>query len=144
MSIDNVGKKSNKVEVGRRSFEDEEWQACKKVVRERDKGKCRFKSCLSVTEFYQIKPGTPANLDPAHVIPVSEDSKIMYNPRNVVTLTRFIHRRMDDYKSPLTGEDITKNEHYYWWWRILENKVACYDENVDYKALVLEYIYGRI
>lgn len=140
MSIDNIGKITNKVEIGRRSFEDPKWIACKKEVAKRDKGLCQFQFCISLVEANQLVVGNQKQLDPAHVIAASDDAENIYNPKNVVTLQRYIHRRMDDYQNPLNCESITKNEHYYWWWRIITHKVEKYNDNVDYKEMVENFI----
>lgn len=142
MAIENIGKKTNKVSVGRRSSEDPKWTECKEQVRKRDKGRCQFQFCISLKEAYLLKDGSQKALDPAHVISASVDPTIIYNPKNVVTLQRFIHRRMDNFQNPLTGEDLNShNEHWYWWWRITQHKSINYDENTDYKELIYNYVY---
>lgn len=141
--IENIGKKTNKVSIGRRSSEDPKWTECKSIVRQRDKSRCQFQFCISIQESYSLVVGSQTALDPAHVIPASVDPSIIYEPKNVVTLQRFVHRRMDNFQNPLTGEDLnSSNEHWYWWWRITQHKVISYDADVDYKQLIYNYIYG--
>lgn len=136
MAIDNIGKKTNKTEIGRRTTLDPKWQKCKEIVRKRDKGRCQFQYCISIVEAHKLIVGTQKELDPAHILAASDRPELIYNPDNVITLQRYIHRRMDNYENPLTGESISLNEHYYWWWRIKNHKVAEYDENVNYKDLL--------
>lgn len=136
--IDRIGGAAST--VGRRTAEDAQWTAAKKEVAARDGKRCRLEKCLSCVEAAQLIQGVCSILDPAHVIPVSEDPTQVYNTRNIVSLRRFIHRRMDAFQNPLTGQPISKNEHYYWWWRILEARIAEYDPATDYKALVLSFI----
>lgn len=136
MSIENIGKKTNKKAIGRRSSLDPEWQECKEAVRKRDKGRCQFQFCISIKESFELKTGTQKKLDPAHILSAGSNPELIYNPDNVVTLQRYIHRRMDNYENPLTGESISVNEHYYWWWRIKNHKIAEYDESITYKDLL--------
>lgn len=130
-----------KVPYGRRSKEDPKWQEVKKIVYDRDKDSCQFMKCLSMKEFFMLKQGVQKNIDPAHIFSASSEPTQIYNPKNIICLTRFIHRRMDDYQSPLDGSDIDLNTHYYWWWRIYNKKIASYDKDVDYKKLLKEEIF---
>lgn len=129
-----------KVEYGRRSSNDPEWQKCKEIVRSRDKGRCQFYKCLSAVEAYSIKAGTQHEIDPAHIFPASHEPELIYNPDNVISLERWVHRRMDDYKNPLNGDNIDLNEHYYWWYRIFMRKYFAYDESIDYKDILYKKI----
>ena len=126
--------------AGRRTAMDEKWMQTKREVFKRDGGRCRFEDCLTAAEAYSLVPGVCETLDPAHVISVSDDVTQTYNPKNVITLRRFIHRRMDAYQNPLNGRSITANEHYWWWWRIITRRTDVYDELTDYKSLVLGLI----
>lgn len=136
MSIENIGKKTNKRAIGRRSSVDPEWQKCKEIVRKRDKGRCQFQYCISIKESFELKAGTQKELDPAHILSAGSNPELIYNPDNVITLQRYIHRRMDNYENPLNGKSVSVNEHYYWWWRIKNHKIAEYDENITYKDLL--------
>lgn len=133
---------SVKVAYGRRTSADPEWKKCKEEVRKRDHGRCVFQECLSVQEAYQLKVDGPTACDAAHIFSASQEPSQIYNPKNVVTLQRFIHRRMDSYKNPVTGADLDGiNEHYYWWWRIFKKTVATYDPDFDYKNALKQEIF---
>lgn len=131
---------ANKVEYGRRSSQDPEWQKTKAEVDKRDHGRCSFSACLSMKEAYKLQKGSEMHIDHAHVFSASNRPDLIYNPDNVVCLTRYIHRRMDNFKNPLTDEDIDLNEHYYWWTRILQKKYYEYDASVDYEELLLRLV----
>lgn len=128
--------------IGHRSSEDMKWQETKAAVRKRDGNRCRFEKCLSAIEVNHLVNDCPATLDSAHVLSVGDFPDQTYNVKNVYTLKRFIHRRMDAYQNPLNGRPLDNaNEHWYWWWRIIEERVADYDAGVDYKALVFSLIF---
>jgi len=122
--------------VANRSSDDPKWVQCKAIVDKRDKRACQFDRCLSAKEFYQFIDGNPKIKDRAHVFAVSAHPELLYQPKNVVTLRRFIHQRMDNYLSPLNGKPISIEEHYYWWYRIVTHQVLCFDETIDYEALL--------
>lgn len=130
-----------KVAYGRRSKDDQKWKEVKDFVYKRDKSSCQFLKCLSMKEFYQLKKGVESKIDPAHIFSAASEPSQIYNPKNIICLTRFIHRRMDNYQSPLTGEDIDLNEHYYWWWRIYKHSIESYDKNKDYKKQLKDEIF---
>jgi len=123
---------------GRRSSDDPCWIETKKLVDKRDKKACQFDKCLTAKEFHQLKTGSPITLDRAHILSAANFPDQIYNVKNVITLRRFIHRRMDDYQCPLSGSPIKLNLHYYWWWRILNRAVEKYSESTDYEELLLK------
>lgn len=129
-----------KVEFERRGVNDPYWILLKKIVTKRDKT-CKFLKCLSAKEYYSLKNGSPTTIDHAHIFSAGAHPDKIYWPDNVVLLSRFIHRRMDDFQSPLTGDTITKNEHFYWWYRIKESIVEEYDESIDYELKLLQLMH---
>lgn len=124
---------ANKVEYGRRSSADPFWQECKRKVDQRDKCQDIFKMCLSAKEYHLCKPGNQMQIDHAHVFAASEEPEHIYNPKNVVCLVRWVHRRMDDYQNPLNGESVDRNEHFYWWYRIVTHSVISYNPEEDWE-----------
>ena len=48
------------------------------------------------------------NADMAHVFNKSSYPWMKYEPRNVVLLSRIFHNRLDEFKHPITGKQITK------------------------------------
>lgn len=129
-----------KVAYNRRSKDDIEWKKVKDFVYKRDKNSCQFLKCLSMKEYYQLKRESELKIDPAHIFSAASEPSQIYNPKNVICLTRFIHRRMDNYQNPLTGETIDLNTHYYWWWRIYNHSLEEYNNNIDYKKILFDAI----
>jgi len=125
---------------GRRASEDIEWQNTKKLVDRRDKKSCQFEKCLSAKEFHQLIKGSPITLDRAHIFSASNHPELIYNPKNVITLRRFLHRRLDDYKNPINEQPLSYEENRYWWWRIKNHKIEKYDPEIDYELLLLSEI----
>jgi len=123
-----------------RSSSDPKWKITKDIVDKRDKRSCRFERCISAKEYNQLIQGSPKTLDRAHIFAASAHPELLYNPNNVITLRRFIHRRMDDFTNPLNGESISLQEHWYWWYRIYTHKIIKFDENTDYELLMIQEI----
>lgn len=130
-----------KQKYGRRSKDDPKWQEVKDIVYKRDKCSCRLAKCLSMKEYFSLKKGFQQNVDPAHIFSASAEPSQIYNPKNIVCLTRFVHHRMDSYQSPLDGSDVDLNTHYYWWWRIYKSSIEDYDAERDYKQMLREEIF---
>jgi hypothetical protein len=131
---------ANKVAYSRRSSSDPEWKKVKAAVDARDKRQCRLMMCVSISEMKQLKIENEKTLDRAHIFSASSRPDLIYNPLNIVTLTRFVHRRMDNFCSPITGENISLKEHYYWWWRIFSKSIEKYNNDIDYEELLLSKI----
>jgi hypothetical protein len=131
---------ANKVAYSRRGSNDPKWKETKAAVDARDKRQCRLMMCLSITESKQLKVGTERTLDRAHIFAASNRPDIIYNPNNVVTLTRFVHRRMDNFQNPLNGDPIDRETHYYWWWRIFSRSIEKFNSEIDYEQLLLSKI----
>jgi len=126
--------------MANRSSDDPKWCETKKIVDKRDKRTCQFERCLSAKEFYQVVSGSPKTLDRAHILAASAHPEHLYNIKNVITLRRFIHQRMDEFRSPLNGQPIELNEHFWWWLRILQRKYIEYDVTKDYELLLMQEI----
>jgi hypothetical protein len=131
---------ANKVAYGRRTSADPKWAETKKLVDARDKRQCRLMMCLSITESKQLRAESEKTLDRCHIFAASAHPDLIYNVNNIVTLTRFIHRRMDNFKHPLSGENIPPNENFYWWHRILTKSIEKYNEELDYEQLLIAKI----
>jgi hypothetical protein len=116
------------------------YEKVKKEVDLRDKRCCQFSRCLSIKESYQFIDGSPKTLDRCHIFSRSSHQKLIYIKNNIISLQRFIHRRMDDYKNPLTNENIDINKHFYWWWRIKNHCIEDYDEEIDYEEILMKEI----
>ena len=110
----------NKVE--RRSSRDADWQRVKAEVRERDDNKCRLIRCLTMAEYLILKKnaGRLLNIiDPAHYLSVSSRPDLCYDADNICCVNRYSHENLDDFKSPIDGHPIDKDEVDNWWMRIL-------------------------
>jgi len=102
---------------------DENWEAVRQRVVDRDKGKCRLCECLSLEEWSVaqevLKNSYPNNLDCAHVLGKGAHPKLKYVDRNVVSLYRVFHNRLDECKHPLTGKPMDRTVIDFWWKRII-------------------------
>lgn len=106
----------------RRGPDDKEWKKVKEEVKKRDKGLDRMIRICTPVEFVILKrnAGPLLNiLDPAHIIAVSENLSGTYLPFNIITLDRWSHTCLDEFKDPITGKNITKEEVNKWWKRLL-------------------------
>jgi len=109
--------------MGRRDSSDERWQELKKKITKRDRKICRLSRILTVQEVIMITKKAPQKLleklDHAHVLSVGCFPHMCYNDKNVVLLNRWSHENLDNCKSPITGENITKEERDDWWKKII-------------------------
>lgn len=120
----------------KRTNEDPEWMSLKRQVAERDHG-CRLMRICTPQEYYILirKAGSRAShCDPAHVFGAGPFPWMCYVKANVVQLNRFSHDCLDSCKSPITGEDISREERDSWWKRIVGSTV--YEEllRMSYKG----------
>lgn len=124
----------------RRDKNDEKWQSVKKTVKKRDKNICQICRCLTGDEAIKSRKDavliTFSIIDPAHIYPVSKYPEIMYEADNIMCLCRHHHSLIDNYKDPITGENIDENKVFYWWWRAKNSITDKYDETQDYKELL--------
>ena len=115
----------------RRSSSDLEWKKVKEEVALRDRGVCRLCRCLTPVEMMILRKNAGSlmdRVDPAHIIPVSENPYIMYEASNIITLNRYSHSNLDSFKDPIDGHSITKEEVDKWWDRILRTNRVQYAE----------------
>lgn len=101
---------------------DFSWDNVCEVVTKRDKGKCRLIECLDYDEYQELKKnaGPLKNIiDHAHVIRRTQSLKLKYDSDNIVLLNRFSHSMLDQYRNPLNGKPISKEETVLWWTRII-------------------------
>lgn len=89
------------------------------------------KSCRLVSRLYELNMNSALielnnnagwlmkTIDGAHYKSRSRYPLLMYYPDNVVPLNRYSHSMLDQYKDPISGEPITKEEHEEWWKLIL-------------------------
>jgi hypothetical protein len=116
------------------------WEKVKKEVDLRDKRQCQLMRCLSISEYHQIKVCGPITIDRCHIFSRSSHPELIYNKNNIISLQRFIHRRMDDFKDPIYGNTIDINLHFYWWWRIKNHKIEAFNNELDYEEFLIKEI----
>lgn len=123
--------------MGRRDSDDKQWQSVKEEVRRRDRVDRIFKILNAKEAFVLRRNGSIQlqTLDPAHIIPVSSNSEIMYEACNIVLLNRFSHEMLDNCRNPVTGEHISRRERENWWVRILKGNPKQFEE---FKTLLKE------
>lgn len=126
-----------KTEINKRSSNDIEWKNVCDIVDKRDKKSCQFLNCLSAQEYHKIKGPLITIKDRAHIFSVSSHPELIYNPKNIITLQRTFHQRMDEYCSPLDNSNIDINMHYWWWLRIFSKQYSKYDPSIDYEYILL-------
>lgn len=123
--------------VGRRSSQDKRWQEVKQKVRERDKSD-RMLRIVTPLEYVVLKKkaGPLINiLDPAHYKAVSELPSECYTVSNICLLNRWSHENLDNFRDPVDGHPISKEEVRKWWERIIKSNKDQYQELKD-KGLI--------
>lgn len=123
--------------VGRRSSQDKRWQEVKQKVRERDKSD-RILRIVTPLEYVVLKKkaGPLINiLDPAHYKAVSELPSECYTVSNICLLNRWSHENLDNFRDPIDGHPISKEEVQVWWERIIKTNKNQYQELKD-KGLI--------
>jgi hypothetical protein len=127
-----------KVEINRRSSNDPKWNQLRERLRRRDTS-CRLSQCLTIAEASQIKIGRE-HCDCAHMFSASSFPELIYNDRNVYRICRSMHRRLDEFKDPVTGDFIDENHHWWWWYRIVHKSTEKYNNEIDYEMKLREYV----
>jgi len=108
----------------RRSNDDLRWQELKKQIRKRDKS-CRLVKKLSARDYLILRKKTGCLwniLDCAHVFGAGSYPFMIYEKKNIVLLNRYSHRLLDEFKHPVYGTPINKEEHTEWWIKIIGKK----------------------
>lgn len=128
--------------MSRRDSNDVEWQNVKKRIKKRDKNRCRLCEIMTIKEFLLFQKSNPVNtgLDPAHCLPVSTHPGLCYVDKNIYSLCRTHHTRIDDFISPITGNACSMNRHYWYWWRIINRSSEDYNKETDYEELVKSFL----
>lgn len=81
---------------------------------------CKLTNCLTEIECKELFKNFEGdlwlnrNLDVAHIIPISKNPKLKYDPYNAVVLGRFFHKLLDNYKNPINGKPISIDEREAW------------------------------
>ena len=104
------------------SQRDERWEEIKNGL---------GKSCRLITRLYEYRMNDALGelntnagwliktIDGAHYKSRSRYPFLIYYPDNVVPLNRYSHSMLDQYRNPITGEQISKDEQEEWWRFIL-------------------------
>jgi hypothetical protein len=106
---------------GDKVFEyDLEWDRVRELVIRRDKT-CRLWNCLTKEERIYVLSNFADDfnflskiLDPAHIVPRSQDKTKKYDPENILLISRFFHGRLDTYKNPVTNKRMTSEQRLEW------------------------------
>lgn len=96
------------------------------IVTNRDGNRCRLWSILTSDEKnIAIKNGynnpIAKKLTFAHVIRRSNNTELVNDPDNVYQVSLLFHSRLDEYKNPLTGKYLSKDDINLWWKRIVDD-----------------------
>lgn len=101
---------------------DEKWKEVKSTLPKY----CEFYSALEETGRADLVSALRKNaghllrqLDGAHVFSRSRYPHMKYDPLNVVSLNRWSHSCLDQYRDPIDGKSIDKETHDAWWEFIL-------------------------
>lgn len=112
-------------------IENKEWEQCKdwqwelllKEVKIRDNNECRLIKILTKQEYADLYSTSDYyslnNLQGAHVIRRSKNKNLIYEIKNIVLLNSYSHEMLDNYRHPITGNFIKKEEVKNWWIRIV-------------------------
>ncbi len=104
---------------------DPKWEDVRGKVYKRDGDSCRLWKVLSLEECQDaINNGYVGQfkiITPAHFVPKSVSPSLRYEVDNIYTLSLMFHSHLDDFRNPLNGVSITKEEVLKWWKRIINN-----------------------
>lgn len=110
--IESKEKRENRI-VENAKKGDPEWEETRRIVFERDGGKCQLLKFLidcgqydTARELRESANSFVKITDPAHIYPRSTCPQLKYDLDNVVCLNRFSHSMLDTYRDPINGKDI--------------------------------------
>ena len=89
---------------------------------------CRFWRCLTIEEqnlFLTVNREhlwLCRNVDKAHWRGRGSHPELSHKLENIVLINRLVHTRLDTYKDPITGDDITADVRDAWFQRMIEVK----------------------
>lgn len=101
------------------SFIDDKWEELKSKL---DLTECQLikrlkeeKQDEAIKELKKNAKWLLKTIDPAHIFSRSGYPYLKYELENVVPLNRFSHSCLDTMRDPITGKNITKEEHKLFW-----------------------------
>lgn len=108
----------NRQEKKKQNDKDERWEnirndigkECLLIKRLREYGMEEELEELDRNGSFLIK-----TVDGAHFLSRSKYPSLIYYPDNVIPLNRYSHSMLDTYRDPISGEQISKEEHDSWW-----------------------------
>lgn len=124
----------------RRDSKDQRWKDTKEAVYLRDSSRCRLMKVLTISEALMLRKNAGPflnHIDCAHFLSVGQNPEDCYDSDDIVCLNHYSHSNLDDFKSPIDGHHIPKDEVYKWWIRILKGNTEQYKALVD-KGLLEE------
>jgi hypothetical protein len=120
-----ISKNNDKIQqkIDNNEFEDKQWIEVCKQVDIRDNNKCRLIKVLSYIELQELKTNVQKymleQIDHAHIISRGNDSSLIYVVENIICLNRYSHSNLDQYRNPINGKQIDKDEWLNWWYKIV-------------------------
>jgi len=110
-------------EVNLEDIKDEKWEELKRSVFRRDNYSCQLQKVLTVKELTFFRLSAPSDLqnilDPCHIFGKGAFPHLKYEEDNIVIMNRYSHSCIDQYRSPVDGINISKEEREKWWIRIV-------------------------
>lgn len=90
-------------------------------VDQRDSYECqllaKYPYAFQVIDY--VWDGLLQQIDHAHVFGKGSYPELKYDPDNIVLLNRYSHSNIDQYRDPIIGDQITKEEREKWWIKII-------------------------
>ena len=112
---------------------DHRWLDVVEQVKIRDNNQCRLIKILSIQEYNDLKNNSNRfykQLGTAHIFGKSSYPQYKYDIDNLIFLNWYSHFNLDNFKSPINGTIIFKEEHENWWRRIAEKQYEIMGEKI--------------
>lgn len=109
--------KSIEKENEKQEIDNQKMEEVYNRVDKRD-GDCQLISKLNVQDYAQLRlngRGFSFIIDHAHVFGKGAYPHMKFMEDNIVLLNRYSHSMLDHRKNPITGENISSEEHEKWW-----------------------------
>jgi len=110
---------------------DDKWEEVREIVLKRDNYICQLSIRLTDIEWNYIQEFHLEEfkmfskiLDCAHMYPKGSNPEIKYNPDYVVTLCRYFHSLLEQFKNPVTRKGINREQRLLWFKRMKVKKIT--------------------
>lgn len=104
---------------------DDRWKEVREKVFSRDGGYCVLSKKLPPDLYKTLKENASFlynTLDPAHVLSRASRPDLKYDEENIVVLNRYSHSMLDQFRHPIDGRQLTKDDVESWWRYIIGNE----------------------